>query len=38
MEYMTGTAHLRWTFAQVRWVIESEFPTDRQSPAVTVPS
>lgn len=38
MEYMTGAAHLRWTIARVRWVIESEFPTDRQSPAVTVPS
>ncbi len=38
MEYMTDAAHLRWKIAQVRRVLDSEFPAYRQSLALTVPS
>ncbi|MGI8913850.1 MAG: hypothetical protein ACR2JY_08710, partial [Chloroflexota bacterium] len=38
MEYMTDAAHLRWKIAQVRRVLDSEFPTYRQSLDLTRPS
>lgn len=35
MDYMTDEAHLRWKIAQVRSVLEDEFPNHRKSLALT---